>query len=149
MTIWYGYLADLVVAVHLAFMAYIILGQLVIWIGAALGWSWVRNPWFRLLHLGAIVIVAVEAIFGVRCPLTVWENTLRGWAGQEVDGATFVGRLLHNILFHPLPSWIYTTCYISFALLVLGTLFVIPPRLRRARPESEPAGDRIPLLSGH
>ena len=25
-----------------------------LWIGAALGWPWVRNPWFRFLHLGAI-----------------------------------------------------------------------------------------------
>jgi hypothetical protein len=128
MKMWYARLADAIVAVHVAYMAFIILGQLAIMIGAVLKWQWIRNPWFRAAHLAAIVIVALEAVFGVRCPLTLWENELRVAAGQEANGESFVGRLLHHLLFFDLPSWVFTLSYVSFALLVLIMLFLAPPR---------------------
>ena len=71
-------MADVLLVVHFLIVAFIVGGLLLVWIGAALGWRWVRNPWFRYLHLGAIAFVAAEALFGVMCPLTVWEDTLRG-----------------------------------------------------------------------
>ncbi len=70
---WYGIAADLVVAVHVAYVAYVVLGQLAILVAAPFKRQWARNPWFRFTHLGAIAVVAYEAIRGLRCPLTVWE----------------------------------------------------------------------------
>lgn len=131
---WYGYLADVIVAVHVAYMAFIIFGQFAIMLGRLRHWRWAQNAWFRLLHVLAIVVVAVEAIFGIPCPLTTWEADLRERAGQAVTGETFVGRLLHKILFYDLPPWVFTTCYIAFALLVIVTLLWAPPRWRRSSP---------------
>lgn len=128
---WYGYLADVIVAVHVVYMAFVVFGELVIVIGAFLKWQWIRNPWFRFVHLFTIAIVALEAIFGLACPLTTWEYDLRLAAGEQVSGETFVGRLMHNLLFHPLPPWVYTVCYTVFALLVAATLIWVPPRRPR------------------
>ena len=124
----YGFLADVIVAIHVVYMAFVVFGQIAIMAGAVLKWEWIRNPWFRIGHLLAIVIVALEALFGVACPLTTWEYDLRMAAGQPVSGASFVGRLLHNVLFYDLPPWAFTICYVSFALLVLVTLWWAPPR---------------------
>jgi hypothetical protein len=69
--------ADLLVGVHLAYVLFVILGQVAIVIGILLHWQWVRNRWFRWIHLSMISIVAVEAIVQFECPLTTWENGLR------------------------------------------------------------------------
>jgi hypothetical protein len=125
---WYGLLADAVVAIHVAYVSYVLLGQLAVCVGAVCRWSWVRNPWFRWTHVTAIVIVAVEALLGIVCPLTRWEADLRALAGQEVSDASFIGRFLDNILFYDVQPWILEACYIGFALLVLATLVLVPPR---------------------
>src|SRR5262245_36576837 len=100
----YSLLADLLVAIHVGYVCYVVVGQLLIWLGLARRWGWVRNPWFRWTHLLAIVVVSLEAVMNWPCPLTVWEGQLRGAAGQEVSDQSFLGRLLHHLIFVPLPS---------------------------------------------
>jgi hypothetical protein len=128
---WYGFLADLVVAIHVGYVGYVVVGQLIIWLGLACKWSWVRNPWFRWTHLLAILLVAGEAAFNIMCPLTAWEADLRRLAGQTATEGTFVGRLLDNLLFIDLPLWVFPILHISFAVLVLGTFVLAPPRRKR------------------
>lgn len=127
---WYGLLADLIVSVHVAYVAFVIVGLLLILLGGLLRWRWVRNLRFRVAHFLAILIVALEAVAGLICPLTTWEFELRKKAGQDTDEGTFMGRLMHDILFYEAPPWVFTSAYIVFALLVLSTLFLIPPRWR-------------------
>ena len=124
----YGLLADLMVAVHVGYVAYVVVGQILVCVGWALGWSWVRNIWFRATHFLAIGIVAFEEAFDIRCPLTVWEESFRVYAGQPVTGETFLGRLMHSILFHDFQPWVFTAIYFSCAAIVLLTLVLCPPR---------------------
>jgi hypothetical protein len=102
-------------------------------------WGWVRNRWFRLTHLAAIVAVAIEAIFSIECPLTTWEWRLRELAGQPVSGESFVGRCLHELIFYTAPPWVLSMLHIGFALLVLVTFILAPPRWRPRVPEVRPA----------
>lgn len=127
----YSILADVLVAVHVAYVAYVVVGQALILAGLAWHWDWVRNPWYRLTHLAAIGLVALESLFGVACPLTVWEDRLRGWAGQTVAEGSFIGRWLHRLIFYSFEPWVFTVCYLGFALLVLLTFVWAPPRWRR------------------
>ena len=120
--------ADAIVVVHFAIVVFIVGGLLLTWIGAPLGWRWVRNPWFRYLHLGAIGFVALEALAGVACPLTVWEDALRG--GARAD--SFVARWVHRLLFYRAPEWVFTAAYLAWALATLATLRLVPPRRRAA-----------------
>lgn len=120
-------LADAILLVHFAIVLYITLGLPAIWLGAACGWQWVRRFWFRLTHLAAIVFVALEALSGVWCPLTVWEDALRG----STNELSFVARWVHRLMFYQLPEWVFTLAYVSFAAVVGLTWVLVPPRLKR------------------
>src|SRR6478672_316851 len=129
----YGFLADLMVVIHVGYVGYVVLGQLLIWAGWALGWKWVRNFWFRATHLLAIAVVAFEQVFDIRCPLTAWEEHFRELAGQPVSGETFLGRLMHSILFHDFQPWVFAAIYFTTLAVVVLTLVLCPPRLPRRR----------------
>jgi hypothetical protein len=73
----YTFLADVIVAVHFAYIGFVIFGQLAIVVGAILGWKWIRDPAFRWIHLVMICVVALEAFVQFECPLTTWERLLR------------------------------------------------------------------------
>jgi hypothetical protein len=130
----YSLLADVVVALHVAYVSFVVFGQVAIFLGVLLRWQWIRNPWFRWTHLAMITIVAVEAILDITCPLTTWEYNLRTLAGEQAAEGSFMGRLLHDLLFFDAPRWVFTTAYISFALLVLATFWLAPPRPWRRAP---------------
>ena len=121
-------MADVILVVHFAIVLFIVGGLLAVWAGAALGWAWVRNPWFRWLHLGAIGFVAAEALLGVACPLTVWEDMLRG----SVRAESFVGRWVRYFLYYDAPAWVFTVAYLGWAAATLATLRLVPPRRRAA-----------------
>jgi polyferredoxin len=117
-------MADAILVVHFGIVIFIVGGLLAVWVGAAAGWGWVRNRWFRYLHLGAIAFVAAEALFGVMCPLTMWEDMLRGGARAE----SFVGRWLRYFLFYEAPEWLFTALYMAWTVATLATLWRVPPR---------------------
>jgi len=132
----YTVTADLVIGLHLLYIGIVIFGQLAVMVGWPLGWNWIRNPWFRVLHLTMIVIVAVEAAVECECPLTTLEYWLRAQGGQ-LDGevrVSFIGRYMQQILFHQGITDILTWSYYGFALLVLTTWLLVPPRYRRRQP---------------
>jgi polyferredoxin len=117
-------MADALLVVHFLIVAFIVGGLVLVWVGAALGWRWVRNPWFRYLHLAAIAFVAAEAVLGVMCPLTVWEDLLRGGVRAE----SFVGRWVRYFLYYEAPEWVFTAAYVAWTLATLVTLWRVPPR---------------------
>src|SRR5579871_6766974 len=93
-------LADLILVVHFAFVLFVVLGLVVIWVGYFSNWSFVRNIWFRLAHLTAMGYVVAESIDGVDCPLTVWENQLRVQAGGGVYQGSFMEHWVHAIMYY-------------------------------------------------
>ena len=124
-------MADALLVLHFLIAAFIVAGLLLVWIGAAFEtrarWGWIRNPWFRYLHLAAIVFVAAEALLGFACPLTIWEDLLRGGVRPE----SFVGRWVHRLLYFNAPEWVFTTLYAVWAAATVVTLRFIPPRRAR------------------
>lgn len=126
--------ADLVLVAHVAFIAFVIFGLVLTWLGWLRRWGWVRNPWFRLAHLAAIGVVAAQALLGIICPLTIWEDELRLLAGGEGRYAgSFIQHWLHQLIFFEAEGYIFTIAYVAFFLAVLLSFWVIPPR-RRERP---------------
>ena len=117
-------LADLILLVHFALAAFIVLGLPLVWTGAWLGWSWTRNRALRYAHAAAILVVAAEALAGAVCPLTRWEDALRASA----DGRSFIGRWVARLLYYDFPESTFTLAYVLYALAVLATLRLIPPR---------------------
>ena len=119
-------LADVILVVHFGFVAFVIGGLAAIWLGAALGWRWIRGVRFRVAHLAAIVCVAAEALLGIMCPLTVWEDALRGRDSET----GFIARWIHSVMFYELPPWIFTVSYVLFALIVAATFWLVTPERR-------------------
>jgi len=124
----YRFLADMVVLVHATFVAFVVLGMLAILAGIALHWKWVRNFWFRMIHLVAIGVVVAQALAGVLCPLTTLENWLRTQAGQAKYPGSFVAHWVHSLIFFDAPPWVFTVCYCLFGAAVLLLLALAPPR---------------------
>jgi hypothetical protein len=121
-------LADALVVIHFGIVAFIVGGLVLVWIGGPLGWSWVRHRGFRYLHLAAIAFVALEALLGIACPLTVWEDLLRGGVRPE----SFIARWVHRLLFYRAPEWVFTGAYVLWTLATLATLRLVPPRRKAA-----------------
>ena len=76
--------ADAILLLHVLFVAFVVLGLVLVFVGRALGWFWVRNRWFRLLHLIAIAVVVIQSWLRVICPLTTLEMEFRSRAGDAV-----------------------------------------------------------------
>ena len=117
-------LADIILVVHALFVLFVVGGLIATWIGVAFGLAFAFNPWFRGLHLAAIGFVVAEALLGYVCPLTIWEDTLRGTSSEK----GFIQRWVHAWLFWNWPAWVFTTLYAGFGALVAGTWWRWPPR---------------------
>jgi hypothetical protein len=132
MAMFYRLAADAVIVVHMAYVLFVIAGFLLTLAGCLLRWQWIRNPWFRGIHLTMILIVVFEAWLGIVCPLTTWERQLRQLAGGETYQGAFLANLVHDFLFYEAPPWVFTLIYTLFGLDVLLTFLVAPPRGRRS-----------------
>src|SRR5262249_44206639 len=82
-------LATLVVAAHVAFVVFVVIGGLF-----ALRW---RKLLY--LHLAAVVWAVYVEWAGAICPLTPLENTLRAAAGLEAYAGDFVAEYVFPVLY--------------------------------------------------
>lgn len=134
---WQRYLADAVVVTHFAWIGFVILGQLLIVLGMLLRWQWIRNFPFRFVHLMMILLVALETMFAVPCPMTVWERRLRGFQPGDrfeyTEADSFIARWVGEIIFIDAESgpgaMPFFLAYLAFAGLVVWSFLAAPPRL--------------------
>ena len=103
----YRSLADLVLVAHFAFVAFVVLGGLVV----------LRRPRLAWLHVPAFLWGALIEFAGFVCPLTPLENALRAKAGQQGYSGGFVEHYL-------LPT-IYPAGLTTRAQITLGTFVLI------------------------
>jgi hypothetical protein len=122
--------ADAVLLLHVLFVAFVIAGLLLILAGRLLSWDWVRNWWFRVIHLGAIGIVVLQAWLGVICPLTRLEMYLRDNAGDTTYAGSFVAHWLEAILYYRAPAWVFAVAYTLFAIAVVMSWVWVRPHGR-------------------
>jgi hypothetical protein len=113
-----------VLTVHLCVAAFIVIGLAAIVSFRIHRWRWTRNLRFRALHLLAVGIVALESTLGIACPLTVWEDALRGTDPEQ----GFIQRWVHRLLFYDLPAWVFTTAYLAVAAATIAAWVMIPPQ---------------------
>ena len=133
---WFLLAADGLLIIHASFIAFVVFGLILIIAGLVRGWRWVRNPWFRFIHLGAIGIVVIQAWLNVICPLTIWENNLREKAGEAIYAGSFIQHWLHDLIFYQAEAWVFTLSYTAFAALVVLVWYLAPPSSFPRRRES-------------
>ena len=103
----YGLLADLVLLAHAGFVAFVVLGGLLVL-------RWPRLAW---LHLPAVAWGAGIEFAGAICPLTPLEIQLRSLAGQQGYAGGFVEHYVFALLY---PEGLTRNVQ-----LVLGALVVV------------------------
>jgi len=86
---FYRIAADLVLALHLGFIAFVVLGGLLI----------LRYRWVAYVHVPAAVWGAFIEITGRICPLTIWENSFRQSAGESGYSESFVEHYLLPVIY--------------------------------------------------
>ena len=126
----YTLAADAVLALHVAFVAFVVLGLVAIFVGQLRSWSWVRDLRFRVAHLVAIGVVVAQAWFGVLCPLTTLEMALRARGGDAVYRGSFIAHWLDRLLYYQAPPWVFVVAYTAFGAVVVGSWFWVRPRRR-------------------
>ena len=119
-------MADAILVVHAAFVLFVVIGLPATWIGLAAGAPFARDPVFRSAHLAAIAFVVVETLLGYACPLTLWEDALRGAEGR----GGFIERWVASWLFWRAPAWTFALAYCAFGAVVAWTWWRWPPRRR-------------------
>ncbi|WP_439853058.1 DUF2784 domain-containing protein [Pseudomonas syringae] len=86
---FYRVAADAVVAFHLLFIVFVLVGGLLV----------LRRPWLALLHVPAIVWGAAVEFLHLYCPLTPLENALRSKAGEQGYEGGFVEHYLIPLIY--------------------------------------------------
>ena len=127
-----AFVADIILALHVAYAAFVLGGFLVLPIGLGCRWAWVRARSFRLPHLVCTAVVAAEALIGLTCPLTWLENVFLTASGADGYERSFVGHLLYRLLYYDAPAWVFTAAYVTLALVIV-TLFYWAPPVRKLR----------------
>lgn len=116
----YGFLADLVVLVHFAFVLFVVLGGLLVL-------KWKRLAW---VHVPAFLWGALIEFAGWICPLTPLENWLRVKGGITGYRSGFIEHYILPVLY---PTLLTRRLQIALGLLVLGVnLWIYGWLLRRS-----------------
>ncbi len=124
-------LADAVLLLHFAVVLFVVLGLPVIFIGNRAGWAWVNRFGWRLAHVLAIGVVALQAWLGQYCPLTVLESWLRVQGGQSEYVGSFVQHWVSQLIYYNAPLWVFALAYTAFGLLVVLAWRCHPPRTQK------------------
>lgn len=85
----YGILADLVLALHFAFIVFVVLGGLLV-----LRWRWIA-----IIHVPTAIWGFLIEMFGWVCPLTPIENALRRNAGEAGYTGGFIEHYLLPVIY--------------------------------------------------
>jgi len=122
----YGWLADAVLVVHVAFIAFVGLGGLLVL-------RWPRLAW---LHVPVFVWGALIEFTGGTCPLTPLEVALRHRAGQAGYTGGFIEHYLTPVIY---PAGLTRGAQIALGVLVLIVNGAVYARLwARRRAETPP-----------
>jgi hypothetical protein len=117
-------LAEAVLIAHLAVIAFNLFGLIAIPLGGWLGWGFVRVRWWRRLHLGLLAVVALQALAGRACILTILQAAL---VGADTGRTPLIMGFVNRIIFWPLPLWVFTTIYAFIWVYALALWWIVPP----------------------
>jgi Protein of Unknown function (DUF2784) len=135
LTMMFRLLADATVALHLAFVLFVVAGGLLV-----IGWP--RLAW---AHIPAVVWGAWVEFSGWVCPLTPMENWLRQQSGQAVSTASFVDRYVLPVLYPPALSRETQWLLGAFVLGVNAGMYlaVLRRRVSGPRPANRSGGPNV------
>ena len=121
-------LAGLILSAHVVIILFNLSGLIVVPIGAARGWRFVRIAWWRLLHVVLLAVVAAQALAGRACILTLWESDL---VGSVVAPTPLIMSWADRLIYWRLPVWVFALLYAVVFGYALALLWLVPVRWSR------------------
>jgi len=88
-----------------------------------------------LLHLASMAVVALQALAGRACFLTILEGRL---AGAGAAPTPLIMRVINRVIFWPLPLWAFAALYVLVFLYVIVLLRLVPVERRPAAHGARP-----------
>ena len=115
--------SEIILLLHLLIFLFITLSFILIPIGYFQKWEWVKNKYYRSIHLILMGIISIETILGFMCPLTILENYFR----DDIKVDNKLTEIAHQILYWDLPNYQFIILYIlSFSYLIFLWFFFKP-----------------------
>jgi hypothetical protein len=128
-------LAEMALIAHLVVIGFNVFGLVAIPLGGWLGWRFVRVRWWRWLHLATMAVVALQALAGRACFLTILQDSL---SGRGTERPPLIMRVVNHVIFWPLPLWAFATLYVLLFLYVIALLKLVPVERRRQGAQRSP-----------
>lgn len=119
-----------ILAVHLAVILFNVFGLVAVPLGAWRRWRFVRVAWWRALHLLSLLIVAVQAVAGRACFLTIWQAALEP-GGNGAAPPPLIYAWINRAIYWPLPPWVFVVLYLAVLAYALALWRLVPPRRTR------------------
>ena len=118
----------LILLVHFGVVVFNVFGLVAIPLGKWLGWDFVRGFWWRFTHVLSLAAVALQAVLGRACFLTIWESALRANA-DAAEPPPMIATWINSALYWPLPLWVFAAGYVGVLLYALMLWRWVPPRI--------------------
>ncbi len=112
--------ADALLLVHFGFIAFVILGGLLV----------LRRRWIAFVHVPAVAWATLIVASGRICPLTFVENALRARAGESGYSESFIEHYLLHVIY---PAGLTPAVQLALAIGVLAINVTIYLRLLKSR----------------
>lgn len=119
-------LARAILYFHFLVVVFNVAGLILIPLGGALHWSFVRGFRLRALHLASLFVVAIQALLWRYCFLTLWQAALEQSAGAAP--AAWLDRMVSAAIYWPLPFEAFVVLYLAALLYTLLLWRLVPPR---------------------
>ena len=120
-------LASTVLYAHFAVIVFNVFWLVAVPVGAWHGWAFVRSFRWRAAHLISLAVVALQAVAGSLCFLTIWQNDLLFAAGGPPEKVSMIERLVTRAVFWPLPMWVFVVLYVAAVVFAVALWWVVPP----------------------
>ncbi|HEY3909636.1 MAG TPA: DUF2784 family protein [Stellaceae bacterium] len=120
--------AEAILAGHVAIILFNLFGLIAVPIGALCGWRFVRIAWWRVLHIALLAVVAVQAVAGRACILTLWQAAMSGAAAAPTP---LIMDWVDRLIYWRLPIWVFGALYLAVFGYALALFWLVPPRRNR------------------
>lgn len=125
-------LAQVILGLHVLVVAFNLFGLIAVPLGAWRKWGFVRIYWWRLVHLLLMAAVAVQALAGRACILTIWQAALEGDANAAAAPPLVQG-WIEDLLYWDFPLWVFAAGYAALLLYCFALWRLVPPERPSAR----------------
>ena len=119
--------SEIVLLFHFCIFLFMILSFFLIPLGYFQKWKWVKNKYYRLIHLILMGIIFIETILGLMCPLTILENFLR----NNIEINNKITQIIHQIMYWDLPTYQFIILYLLSLLYLIFLWFFFKPDFKK------------------